>query len=432
MKKPVASWGRLSADMHQVVPLRPGHVSGFAAGLEPGVIYGNGRSYGDVCLNPNGLLWMTKQLDHLISFDSLTGVLTCESGVLLGDIQRTCIPQGWCLPVTPGTQYVTVGGAIANDVHGKNHHRNASFGNYVCELNLLRTNGEQIICGPDKASAWFGATVGGLGLTGLITQATLQLQPVTGPWLETETIPYVGLDEFIQLAEESEVDWEYTVSWVDCLSGSCPRGIFMRANHAEASIVKKYREKQQAIPITPPLSLVNRLSLKPLNVLYYWAQKRKRGSGISHYQPFFYPLDGVQNWNQLYGPKGFYQYQLVVPRAGGKESVAAVLQCIADAGQGSFLSVLKTFGEKKSLGLLSFPQPGITLALDFPNKGERVLSLLRKLDAIVSEAGGHLYPAKDARMSAEFFAAGYPMLNEFLNYKDPGISSAFSRRVMGV
>lgn len=206
----------------------------------------------------------------------------------------------------------------------------------------------------------------------------------------------------------------------------------MRANHSDAAPSQRFREKQRVIPITPPISMVNRLTLKPFNAWYHWLQQRKKGLGLSHYQPFFYPLDSVQDWNKLYGPKGFYQYQLVVPRDGAKESIAAVLDCITHSGQGSFLSVLKTLGQNKSLGMLSFPQPGVTLALDFPNCGEKTLRLFQQLDVIVREAGGRLYPAKDARMSAELFAAGYPQWDEFLTYKDPGISSAFSRRVMGV
>lgn len=429
---PVSSWGRLSAYPHHLIPLTDRHqVSEVITQPHPGIALGNGRSYGDVCLNPDGVLWTSTGLDRLIRFDPHTGRLTCEAGVLLRDIQRIMVPRGWILPVTPGTQLVTVGGAIANDVHGKNHHRLGSFGDSVLAIRLIRTDGQVIDCGPDHEPNWFAATVGGLGLTGVITEVELQLRQIPGPWLETETLPYRNLDQFFELADHSEASWEHTVSWIDCMNNRGGRGIFMRGNPSHAAIGRLPRSKKRSLPFTPPISLVNRLSLKPLNLSYYHLNRLKAGKGIVHYEPFSYPLDNLLEWNRMYGPRGFYQYQSVVPRQVGKEAISAMLNEIARSGEGSFLAVLKTFGDRKSRGLLSFPQPGVTLALDFPNRGERTQRLFMRLDAIVGEAGGRLYPAKDSRMPRDLFEAGYPQLGQFLGYRDPGISSAFSRRIMG-
>ncbi len=390
-----------------------------------------GRSYGDVCLNPGGTLWASTALDHFIAFDSSTGRLVCEAGVLLKDIQRLFIPRGWILPVTPGTQLVTVGGAIANDVHGKNHHVLGSFGDHVKSLTMARTDGEIIQCGPDQCAEWFRATVGGIGLTGVITQAEIQLRPVSGPWLDTETIPYAGLDEFFRLADDSEAAWEHTVSWIDCLAPSRGRGVFMRANHTHAEHGPAPKARSFGVPVAPPVSMVNQLSLRPLNAAYYHLQRWKAGRSVSHHESFFYPLDHLHDWNRMYGPKGFFQYQSVVPRDVGQDAVQAMLREISRSRDGSFLAVLKTFGNCQPLGMLSFPQPGVTLALDFPNRGARTRKLFERLDAIVREARGRLYPAKDARMPRDLFEAGYPRLAEFMKYRDPGISSGFSRRLLG-
>lgn len=431
--KPVSSWGRLSADPHHVVGLSdPGRVKeALACGGAPGVAHGMGRSYGDACLNPQGTLWLTTGLDHFIAFDDRTGRLVCEAGVLLRDIQRLAVPRGWILPVTPGTQLVTVGGAIANDVHGKNHHVLGAFGDHVLRQTLLRTDGQIIQCGPHERSDWFAATVGGVGLTGVIVQAEIQLRRIPGPWLETETIPYANLDEFFQLADGSEAQWEHTVSWIDCIPGSGGRGVFMRGNPVVAERQPVPPGRQLTMPVVPPVSLVNRLSLRPFNMAYYHLKKWRAGRAVTHYEPFFYPLDNLLEWNRMYGPRGFFQYQSVVPREVAQDAVQSMLKEIARFGDGSFLAVLKTFGHRAPVGMLSFAQPGATLALDFPNHGEHTQKLFARLDAIVAEARGRIYLAKDARMPRALFEAGYPRLPEFLKYRDPGISSGLSRRLMG-
>jgi FAD/FMN-containing dehydrogenase len=427
----VSSWGRLGRDPHRVLALQaPDKVACQLAASAPGLAHGMGRSYGDECLNPGGLLWLTTGLHHLIGFDDQTGRLVCEAGVLLRDIQQMSVPRGWMLPVTPGTQLITVGGAIANDVHGKNHHAVGSFGDHVLGLALARTDGSTIECGPALRPDWFAATVGGMGLTGVIVTAELQLRRVAGPWFATETVPYANIGEFFTLADASEAGWEHTVSWIDCLGGG-GRGLFIRGNPSALINRPAPAARRRQMPFVPPVSLVNKLSLPPFNALYFKLNKWRAGRGIAHYEAFNYPLDNLLDWNRMYGPRGFYQYQSVVPRAAGQQAVQAMLDAIAASGEGSFLAVLKTFGARQAPGMLSFPQPGVTLALDFPNRGARTLQLFARLDAIVAEAGGRLYAAKDARMPRSLFEAGYPRLAEFMPYRDPGISSAMSRRLMG-
>jgi FAD/FMN-containing dehydrogenase len=428
----VSSWGRLDNSEHDVCAL----VDRFTVGQtlqrnNPGIAYGMGRSYGDVCLNPNGYLWLTTGMGRFIDFNSKTGLLKCEAGVVLADIQKHFVPRGWSLPVTPGTQLVTVGGAIANDVHGKNHHRVGSFGNHVHSLKLARTDGQVLECSPLVLPEWFGATVGGLGLTGVITEAEIQLRPIAGPWLNTETIAYKNLKEFFELADASEQKWEHTVSWVDCLARAEPRGIFMRANHTDADPGSEPTTKKRKVPFAPPVSLINKWTLRPFNSTYYHVKKWNSGKSIEHYKEFFHPLDNLRGWNRIYGPRGFFQYQSVVPRDLGLDATKAMLAEIKRAGEGSFLAVLKTFGDTKSLGMLSFPKAGVTLALDFPNNGQYTEKLFERLDAVLREAKGRIYMAKDARMPRGLFEQGYPGFAEFCNYRDPGISSGMSRRLFG-
>lgn len=427
----ISSWGRLGNWEHDVRVLNDRHHIYQLQSKGPGLAYGMGRSYGDVCLNPDGLLWNTTALDRFIHFDELNGRLVCEAGVLLRDIQRLVIPRGWILPVTPGTQFVTVGGAIANDIHGKNHYVHGTFGDHIQRLKIVRTDFENIECGPNINPEWFSATVGGLGLTGIIVEAEIQLRRVSGPWLNMQSMSYESLDEFFSLADASELKWEHTVSWIDCVFDGGRRGIFMQANYTDEGDRSVPQGGKLKVPFVPPISLVNHFTLRPFNTAYFNIKKRQAGHSVIHYEPFFYPLDNLIQWNRMYGPKGFYQYQSVIPRQFGHEALQEMLKVIARSGQGSFLAVLKTFGNRESPGMLSFPKPGITLALDFPNKGECTLKLFDRLDAIVREANGRLYCAKDSRMPRDLFESGYPRLQDFMKYRDPGISSSMSRRLMG-
>jgi FAD/FMN-containing dehydrogenase len=395
--------------------------------------FGNGRSYGDTCHNAGGVLLDCRGLSSIIQFERETGRVRAEAGVLLAEILALAVPAGWFLTVTPGTQFVTVGGAIANDVHGKNHHRRGTFGRHVRSFELLRSDGSRRLCSPDDNSEWYRATIGGMGLTGLITWAELQLMPVNSPEIEQETLRFDGLREFFALAKEANARYEYTVAWIDATAtGSrTGRGLFMRGNHAGEPSNNPARAPTRAlrIPLTPPVSLINRTSARIFNTLYYNLAKRQ-GARKVHYASFFYPLDAVSNWNLVYGPNGLMQHQSVVPLESAEDAVRAMLREVADAGSGSCLGVLKTFGNVQSPGLLSFPKPGATLALDLPNEKHKTLRLLDRLDRITLEAGGAVNPYKDARMSGACFKASFPGWERFVPFVDPRFSSTFWRRVV--
>ncbi|MGR2930014.1 FAD-binding oxidoreductase [Acidithiobacillus ferriphilus] len=383
-------------------------------------------------MNDSGALLDMRGLDRFLSFDHSTGILRCEAGVLLADILALVVPMGWFLPVTPGTRFVTVGGAIANDVHGKNHHRTGTFGQHVQRLALRRSDQGVVLCSVTENADLFHATIAGLGLTGAILWAEIQLRPIANAAMDTETIRFSNLDAFFDLSGESDRDYEYTVAWIDCLAQGkfLGRGLFMRGNHATPQEkLPAPPGKTRGFPVDMPFPLVNVWSLRAFNSLYYRKQFAKMRRTITHYEPFFYPLDGVLHWNRLYGRRGFLQYQCVVPPESAKESIRALLEIIATARSGSFLAVLKVFGNRFSPGLLSFPRPGATLALDFPNQGQHTLDLLDQLDTIVASAGGAVYPAKDARMSGEHFRQYFPRWEEFQRYIDPRFSSSFWRRV---
>lgn len=428
----ITAWGRcLSAE--QTVYWQSDRLQALPHVQQSLLPYGNGRSYGDSCLNDGGVALKTRTMDHLISFDTVTGVLRCEAGVLLAEILRLVVPQGWFLPVTPGTRFVTVGGAIANDVHGKNHHVTGTFGCHVRAFELLRSDGVRRCCSLTENADYFAATIGGLGLTGLVTWVELQLRRIGNPWIDVETIQYDSLAEFFALCAASDRDYEYTVSWVDCAGQGkrLGRGLFMRGNHAPlGATATPHKTSTYTFPLVPPISLVNALSLKMFNAAYYHKQWVKQTRQTQHYEPFFYPLDGLLEWNRMYGPHGFYQYQCVMPTEGGEAAVAELLKQIARSGMGSFLAVLKVCGDKPSPGLLSFPMAGVSLALDFPNCGAPLHQLFTRLDGIVSAAGGRLYPAKDGRMPGSLFRAGYARWQIFNQFIDPRFSSSFWRRVM--
>ncbi len=394
--------------------------------------FGNGRSYGDVCLNDGGALLLTRGLDRFIVFNPANGVLRAEAGVLLSEILALTVPQGWFLSVTPGTQFVTLGGAVANDVHGKNHHVAGSFGSHVRAFELLRSDSERLTCTPKQNIEWFQATVGGLGLTGLITWVEIQLQRIANPWIVAENRRFASLDEFLALNDDYEARYPYIVSWIDCAARgrALGRGIYMAGMHAPPGLMKPPPAERRAltVPFAPPISLINNLSVRGFNWLYYHLPRPARG--LIPYQPFFYPLDNLLEWNRLYGRRGFFQYQCVIPPLDAREALREILARIAASGQGSMLAVLKRFGERTSGGLLSFPRPGITLALDFPNRGQKTLALLERLDEVTRQAGGAVYPAKDARMSGDSFRQYYPQWEVFSRSIDPRFSSSFWRRVI--
>ncbi|HUD51420.1 FAD-binding oxidoreductase [Parvibaculum sp.] len=429
------SWGRYPRVAQSVVGM-PNRHEPLPLPPEGSVLaHGFGRSYGDSCLNGGGTLIDTTSLDRFISFDRQTGEIACETGVSLAEIIDVALPHGWFLPVTPGTKFVTLGGAIANDVHGKNHHREGTIGRHIRGFELLRSDGTRLSCSPAENADYFAATIGGLGLTGLITRATLQLKRVGSSYVAGQSIKFGGLDEFFVLSAESAASHEYVVSWIDCLGRgeTFGRGHFLRANVLDADAaggIKARRPLPLAVPVMPPMSLVNRWTLKAFNAAYYNRQTPRIVERVWTLDAFHYPLDAIANWNRIYGPRGFLQYQAVVPARDQRDVSEALLAEIGRSGQGSFLVVFKVFGDLASPGLLSFPMPGTTLALDFPILGEKTFALLDRLDAIVMEAGGRLYPAKDARMSPACFGHGYPQRNTFRNFVDPRFGSSFARRVM--
>lgn len=397
----------------------------------PLLVRGNGRSYGDVCLNARGSLCLTNTLDKLIAFDGEKGILRAQAGLLLRDILAFIVPQGWFLSATPGTSLISLGGAVANDVHGKNHHVAGSFGHHVRSLTLIRSDGETLSCSADSNADLFYATIGGLGLTGFIADVEIQLLRIHNPLMWCQNRPFYNLDEYWALNAETQALWPSSASWIDCLSGGnkLGRGVMFLGKHAAANAQPFIGAKKPlSVPLEPPFSLINKTSLWGFNELYFHTHKAEK-SFFSDYRPFFYPLDSIGNWNRIYGRRGFYQYQCVLPPQSERDGIRELLKTIRHSGQGSFLAVLKSFGNMPSLGLLSFPRAGTTLALDFPNRGDKTLKLFERLDAVVSECGGALYAGKDARMSPAMFAQSNPRLAEFTPHIDSQFSSHFWERV---
>lgn len=398
------------------------------------IAYGNGRSYGDSCLHAGTGLFETRSLANILSFDTQTGIIEAEAGALLSDLIAHAAPSGHFPQVVPGTQFVTVGGAIANDVHGKNHHRRGTFGSHVESLTLLRSDGRTIECSPTANAGLFAATIGGLGLTGLILSARIRLMRVPSLDVVESVTPFGDLDEFFDLAAEADLANEYVVAWIDQLapSGARGRGLLMTGNHAQADAPRSPGLRRWlCIPFQPPVNLVNRPVLRVFNRGFRLVRGLSRVPHLTPYQRFFFQLDGVSHWNRLYGPRGLFQHQSVIPEETARQAIPELLAVTKRSGQGSFLTVLKRFGRVPSPGLLSFPRPGYTLTLDFPNKGAATTALLARLDAMTIEAGGAVNPYKDARMSPETFAASFPNWTELERWRDPAFQSRFWQRTAG-
>jgi FAD/FMN-containing dehydrogenase len=393
--------------------------------------YGLGRSYGDSCLNDGGILIPTASLDRIIHFDRENGTIRAEAGISLADILQVVVPAGWFLPVVPGTKFITLGGAIANDIHGKNHHTAGTFGRHVRGIELQRSDGTSTVCTQTQDTDLLRATIGGLGLTGLILWAEIRLKKIVSSTIVSETIKVKNLDAFLELSASSDKDFEYTVAWLDSQSKSHGKGIFIRGNHSENPKhgLKVHNAPKLPCPMDAPNFMLNPLTVKAFNFAYYNKQLGKEKTATVHYDPFFFPLDAVHDWNRIYGKRGFYQYQFVLPEMKDHQAVRDILDVIARSGQGSFLAVIKTFGEIRSPGLLSFPRPGVTVALDFPNCGNKTMRLFEEMDRIVLKNNGRLYPAKDACMTPRAFTLCYPETKAFLPFVDPAFSSSFWRRV---
>ena len=427
------SWGRYPRHNARVVQLHwqsdfPGILAGSHDSALP---VGMGRSYGDVCLLNGGTLLQTTGMNRLLDFDPETGILTAESGATLAQILDFAVPHGFFLPVTPGTKYVTLGGAIANDIHGKNHEVAGSFGNHVPCFELVRSDGTRILCSRRDNLDWFHATIGGMGLTGLITWAQLRLKPIVSRAIDYEGIQFHGINEFLELKQRYK-DVEYTVSWVDCVSTgkNFARGIFMLGDHSKVpGDLKPSPEPRLVFPFEAPGFALNRTSVSAFNTLFFHKQRKPHVKTIQDYEPFFYPLDAVLHWNRMYGRNGLVQFQYSLPWETAVEGTEAILRAIANSGVASFLAVLKTFGDIPSLGMMSFPQPGIMFALDFPIKTGITFPLLERLGDMTLDYGGRLYPAKDAAMTSRQFQTFYPNWERFARFRDPMITSSFWERV---
>ncbi|GAB7522335.1 FAD-binding protein [Paraburkholderia sp. 2C] len=392
--------------------------------------FGNGRSYGDSCLADTGQVLPMNCLARFISADWTNGVVRAEAGMTLGELLRVSLPRGWMLPVTPGTQFATLGGAVANDVHGKNHHVRGTFGRHVRRISLLRSDRPAVECSLDEEAALFRATIGGLGLTGVIEWVEIQLMPVRSSHIAVSRTRYADLDEFLALARDREAIHEYGVAWVDCLArgGALGRGIYTSGDHADDGDFSLPAKHACNVPFVLPFSPISRTTVRAFNALYYRRQKPGVELARMAATRFFYPLDNIHNWNRIYGRHGFQQHQCVVPTANARDALHAILHTIATNGIGSFLAVLKRCGPLPSPGLLSFPMEGVSLALDFPQNEQRNTDLFARLDSIVAEAGGRQYPAKDAHMSGAHFRAAYPAWQELERHRDPALMSRFWKR----
>ena len=394
---------------------------------------GLGRSYGDSSLSDQVI--STSRMEFFRSFDSSSGELVCDSGVSLLEILNTFVPQGWFLPVSPGTRYVTLGGAIAADVHGKNHHIDGSFCDHVRWIEMLLGNGERLIISREAYPELFFATCGGMGLTGVILSACFRLKPIQSSQITETTIKAPNLDAVLDDFEQN-IQSTYSVAWIDCLAKGkdLGRSLFMLGEHAKTGPLSVSGKKILGIPMDAPNLLLNPLSIKLFNELYYAkasAGNRERQIG---FETYFYPLDQIRDWNRLYGKSGFLQYQFVIPLSAGREGLRTILECISSSGKGSFLAVLKTFG-KGNQSDLSFPIEGYTLALDF-KVDDKVFPLLSRLDAMVLDLGGRLYLAKDARMSELTFKKSYPKWEHFqgvrANYHARGKFSSIQSKRLGL
>jgi FAD/FMN-containing dehydrogenase len=378
---------------------------------------GNGRCYGDASLAEKTV--STLRYNRILSFDTENGIFECQSGLTLDKILEVIVPKGWFLPVTPGTKFITVGGAVGSDVHGKNHHVEGSFSNHIVEMDVMIADGSILTCSPLEHTDLFNATCGGMGLTGMITRVKFRLKKIESSYIRQKQIKARNLDELISLFDEYK-DYTYSMAWIDCLTQGkhFGRGILIVGEHAKVEELSEKKKKKPlkvsgkpkiSFPFNMPSWLLNTFTIKAFNFFYYSKNLKKEINNVVPYEPFFYPLDMILHWNRGYGKKGFVQYQFVLPLS-AKQGLVDILKRISDKGLGSFLAVLKVFGKQDSL--ISFPDEGYTLALDFPvRKG--LFKFLDELDEIVLQFGGRLYMSKDARMKPEVLYRGYPGLEEF-------------------
>ena len=420
MQKEIANWGNYPVmESEEKSPAFLEDIRQYVKKTGEFIPRGNGRCYGDASLASSTIC--TTKFDKILSFDTEKGVFECESGITLDQILEVTVPKGWFLPVTPGTKFITVGGAVASDVHGKNHHVDGCFSHHVEEMDIVLSDGSLITCSPSVHTDLFEATCGGMGLTGVITRIKFRLKKIETSYIRQKQVKAANLEEILRLFEKYK-DYTYSVAWIDCLKKGkgFGRSILILGEHATLSELDAKqktqplqlpKKKQITFPFNLPSWALNSFTVKAFNFLYYGKNFRKEIDNTVSYEPFFYPLDAILHWNRGYGKKGFIQYQFVVPME-AKQGLIEILQRISDKGLGSFLAVLKIFGRQDSL--IGFPMEGYTLALDIPvRKG--LFETLDELDQIVLRYGGRLYMSKDARMKPEVLRAGYKHLPQFLS-----------------
>jgi decaprenylphospho-beta-D-ribofuranose 2-oxidase len=418
MKQLIANWGnypKMKSDVKSFTFTE--QLSQLMNSTDHFIPRGNGRCYGDASLAVTTI--STLNYKRMLSFDTANGVFECQSGLTLDRILEVIVPKGWFLPVTPGTKFITVGGAVGSDVHGKNHHVDGSFSNHIIDMDVMVADGSVITCSPTENKDLFEATCGGMGLTGMITRIKFRLKKIETSYVRQKQVKASNLEELIALFEKYK-DYTYSMAWIDCLAKGehFGRGILIVGEHAtENELNEKQKRKKLDVhgkmKITFPFNLpswaLNTLTVKAFNFLYYGKNFKKEINNVVPYEPFFYPLDAILHWNRGYGKKGFVQYQFVLPLS-AKQGLVNILNRISDEGLGSFLAVLKVFGKQDSL--ISFPDEGFTLALDFPVR-DGLFRFLDELDEIVLQYGGRLYMSKDARMKPEVLFKGYPRIEEF-------------------
>ncbi|HSC37220.1 MAG TPA: FAD-binding oxidoreductase [Chitinophagaceae bacterium] len=418
MRKNIANWGNypvMESDEKQFS--FTDEIKQVVTGHNKLIARGNGRCYGDASLAETTL--NTLKYDKVLSFDTEKGIFECQSGMLLSDILTVVVPKGWFLPVTPGTKFITVGGAVGSDIHGKNHHVDGSFSNHIVDMDIMLATGEVVTCSPTLRTDLFEATYGGMGLTGIITRVKFGLKKIETSYIRQKQVKADNLEHLIRLFDEYK-DYTYSVAWIDCLKKGAHfgRSILILGEHAEVKDLNAQQQKDPlqlpkkkeiTFPFTLPSWVLNKLTVKAFNFLYYGKNFKKEINNVVSYEPFFYPLDAILHWNRGYGKKGFIQYQFVLPLE-AKQGLIEILQRISDKGMGSFLAVLKVFGKQDSL--ISFPMEGYTLALDFPVR-DGLFEFCDELDQVVLKYGGRLYMSKDARMKPEVMVAGYPTLDKF-------------------
>lgn len=418
--KRVTNWGNTPSITANVIPFhRIKQLQEAFRNTGAVISRGMGRCYGDSALNRT--IVSTVDFNHIESFDIEKGIVVCQAGITLDAILRVIVPKGWFLPVTPGTKFVTLGGAVAANVHGKNHHKEGSLAHHLLYMDVMTSNGNRIRCSKHDNVELFYATCGGMGLTGVVVEVAMQLRPIDTAFIRQKTYRAKHLEEIMTLFE-SHQDWTYSVAWIDCLAkgDAMGRSVLMLGEHAsQEELTPKYRttclelptKRRKKVPFFVPSFVLNAFTVRLFNFFYYFFSPKSESITLVDYDTFFYPLDHIHDWNKGYGKRGFTQYQCVLPLEGSKEGLSELLTLISESGQGSFLAVLKRFG-KESLPGLSFPMEGYTLALDFP-MSKKALDLMEKLDVVVQRYHGRLYLAKDSRMSEKVFKATYSEYDAF-------------------